>query len=72
MNNSVLQLLSGSAAAIGGADGPTAIQVSGAPTFLGDAIRMLGQGMAGIFVVLGVIAVVVWLFKRTDNRKKNK
>lgn len=31
-----------------------------------QAVLLLGQGMAGIFTVLGLIAVVVWLLGRLD------
>jgi len=34
------------------------------------ALEMMGQGMAGIFVVLGIIALVVAFLKRLDNPKK--
>lgn len=35
-----------------------------------QAVEMMGQGMLGIFVVLGVIALLVALMQRLDNRKK--
>ena len=35
-----------------------------------QAVEMLGQGMAGIFVVLGMIALIVKFMSWTDNRKK--
>ena len=35
-----------------------------------QAIEMLSQGMAGIFVVLGLIALVVQGMSWLDNRKK--
>lgn len=34
------------------------------------ALEMMGQGMLGIFVVLGVIALLVALMQKLDNRKK--
>ena len=34
------------------------------------AIAILGQGMASIFVVLGVIALFVAVLKKLDNKKK--
>ena len=34
------------------------------------ALEMMGQGMAGIFVVLGIIAVVVNVMQKFDNPKK--
>lgn len=36
---------------------------------LGPALEMMLQGMTGIFVVLGIIALVVALLKKLDNRK---
>ena len=35
-----------------------------------SAVLLLGQGMAGIFTVLGVIALVVALLARMDGKKK--
>lgn len=35
-----------------------------------QALEMLVQGMAGIFVVLGAIALMVALMQKLDNRKK--
>ena len=34
------------------------------------AVEMLGQGMLGIFVVLGAIALLVLLLQKLDNKKK--
>lgn len=34
------------------------------------ALEMMGQGMLGIFVVLGIIAIVVRLLKVWDNKKE--
>lgn len=34
------------------------------------ALEMMGQGMLGIFVVLGFIALLVALMQKLDNRKK--
>jgi len=36
-----------------------------------QALEMMGQGMLGIFVVLGLIALLVALMQKIDN-KKNK
>ena len=33
------------------------------------ALEMMAQGMAGIFVVLGIIALLVALMKKLDNKK---
>lgn len=35
-----------------------------------QALEMMGQGMLGIFVVLGLIALLVALMQKIDNRKK--
>ena len=35
-----------------------------------QAVEMLGQGMLGIFVVLGVIALLVLLMQKLDQKKK--
>ena len=35
-----------------------------------QAVEMLAQGMAGIFEVLGLIALIVKFRSWTDNRKK--
>jgi len=34
------------------------------------ALEMMGQGMTGIFVVLGIIALVVAGLKKLDDKKK--
>ena len=34
-----------------------------------QALAMLGQGMLGIFVVLGVIALLVLVMQKLDKRK---
>ena len=34
------------------------------------ALEMLGQGMLGIFVVLGLIALGVFLLQKLDGKKK--
>ena len=36
------------------------------------ALEMMGQGMLGIFVVLGAIALLVALMQRFDHRGKKK
>ena len=35
-----------------------------------QALGMMGQGMLGIFVVLGIIALLVAVMQKIDNRKK--
>ena len=34
------------------------------------ALEMMGQGMLGIFVVLGIIALLVFVMQKINNRKK--
>ena len=34
------------------------------------ALEMMGQGMLGIFVVLGIIALLVGLLQKLDGKKK--
>ena len=34
------------------------------------ALEMMGQGMLGIFVVLGIIALLVFVMQKIDNRIK--
>lgn len=60
------------AGVIGGADAPTTIMTAevGMAENLGSAVQILGQGMASIFVVLGVIALFVGVLKKLDNKKK--
>lgn len=60
-------------AVIGGADGPTAILTTtsvGVAENMAGAVQILGQGMASIFVVLGVIALCVAVLKKLDSKKK--
>ncbi len=35
-----------------------------------QALEMLAQGMIGIFVVLGIIALFVWGLGKLENKKK--
>ena len=60
------------AGVIGSADGPTAILTTGVGVSenMTSAVEILGQGMASIFVVLGIIAVFVSVLKKLDNKKK--
>lgn len=37
---------------------------------ISPALEMMGQGMAGIFLVLILIALIVALMKKLDNPKK--
>ena len=36
---------------------------------IGPALEMMAQGMLGIFVVLGIIALMVAYLKKLDNKK---
>ena len=36
---------------------------------VGPALEMMAQGMLGIFVVLGIIALMVVFLKKLDNKK---
>ena len=36
---------------------------------IGPALEMMVQGMVGIFVVLGIIALMVAFLKKLDNKK---
>lgn len=65
------QLLNASIGIIGGADGPTAVFVTADGEKLqniNEALRMMGSGMLGIFVVIGLIAAVVALLGRLGDR----
>ena len=59
---------------IGGADASTDIITTTGAADVSDnltgSFQILGQGMASIFVVLGLIAVVVAVLKKLDNKKK--
>ena len=35
-----------------------------------QALEMLAQGMLGIFVVLGIIAILVWIMGKLESKKK--
>ena len=37
-----------------------------------QALQLMGQGMLGIFAVLGVIALLVLLLQKIDGRSKDK
>jgi len=76
MNNNTLLIApnpNAAASVIGAADGPTAILTAesvGMAENMSSAVEILCQGMASIFVVLGVIAVVVAVMKKLDAKKK--
>ncbi len=52
---------------IGGADGPTAVFVTGSDTVM-EALNIMGKGMLGIFVVIGLIAIIVALLTKAGNK----
>lgn len=55
---------------IGGADGPTAIFVSwGNTQAVQKALEIMASGMLGIFVVIGVIALITALLGRVGRNK---
>ena len=74
MNNENVLLIAPDevAGVIGSADTVTYIETEtvGMAENMTGAVQILGQGMASIFVVLGLIAVVVAVLKKLDNRKK--
>ena len=35
-----------------------------------QSLEMLAQGMLGIFVVLGIIAILVWVMGKLESKKK--
>ena len=54
---------------IGGADGPTAVFVtSGLDPDVIEALGIMGKGMLGIFVVIGIIALIVALLTKAGNK----
>lgn len=54
---------------IGGADGPTAVFVtSSLDPNVTEALNIMGKGMLGIFVVIGLIAIIVALLTKAGNK----
>ena len=37
-----------------------------------QSLEMLAQGMLGIFVVLGIIAILVWVMGKLESKKKKQ
>ncbi len=64
-------LSAGSIGVIGGADGPTAVFVTTNMNMdnINQALNIMGKGMLGIFVVIGLIAVIVALLTKAGNRR---
>ena len=57
---------------IGGADGPTAVFVTENPDYMNnimEALGIMGKGMLGIFVVIGLIAIIVAMFTKASSGK---
>ena len=55
---------------IGGADGPTAVFVTGLNMDnVNQALNIMGKGMLGIFVVIGLIAIIVTVLSRLGNNR---
>ena len=59
------------AGVIGGADGPTAVFVAGEGDLF-HAPTLLWQGMTGIFVVMIVISLIVYLLSKITSPKKGE
>lgn len=56
---------------IGGADGPTAVFVTTGLNMdnVNQALNIMGKGMLGIFVVIGLIAIIVTVLSRLGNNR---
>ncbi len=54
---------------IGGADGPTEIFVTENWDNVLQALGIMGKGMLGIFVVIGLIAIIVAVLTKAGNNK---
>lgn len=64
------ELLNASIGVIGGADGPTAVFVTGLNMDnVNQALSIMGKGMLGIFVVIGLIAIIVTVLSRLGNNR---
>ena len=65
------ELLNASIGVIGGADGPTAVFVTTGLNMdnVNQALNIMGKGMLGIFVVIGLIAIIVTVLSRLGNNR---
>lgn len=65
------ELLNASIGVIGGADGPTAVFVTTGLNMdnVNQALNIMGKGMLGIFVVIGLIAIIVTALSRLGNNR---
>lgn len=67
----VQHILASSIGVIGGADGPTAVFVTENPEYMHnitEALGIMGKGMLGIFVVIGLIALIVVALTKVSNK----
>ena len=68
----IQHILASSIGVIGGADGPTAVFVTENPEYMHnitEALGIMGKGMLGIFVVIGLIALIVMALTKVGDRK---
>lgn len=72
MKNMMTSLLADTIGIIGGADGPTAVFIATKPSDLEKALTLAWQGMTGIFLVMLLIALLVWALSRLSAGKKTK
>ncbi len=67
----IQHILASSIGVIGGADGPTAVFVTENPEYMHnitEALGIMGKGMLGIFVVIGLIALIVMALTKVGNK----
>lgn len=67
----IQHILASSIGVIGGADGPTAVFVTENPEYMHnitEALGIMGKGMLGIFVVIGLIALIVVALTKVGNK----
>ena len=67
----IQHILASSIGVIGGADGPTAVFVAENPEYMHnitEALGIMGKGMLGIFVVIGLIALIVVALTKVGNK----
>lgn len=67
----IQHILASSIGVIGRADGPTAVFVTENPEYMHnitEALGIMGKGMLGIFVVIGLIALIVMALTKVGNK----
>lgn len=67
----IQHILASSIGVIGGADGPTAVFVTENPEYMHnitEALGIMGKGMLGIFVVIGLIALIVMALTKVGSK----